>query len=201
MAKRKTFEQILNTEFRWPKIGDQPFVLADDPIANASIADNDFVRLLAMTDGYKKAADLLVEKSQSDGNTRNLLVYPIIFNYRHFLELSLKYLLAMYGPHVGIKPNWRTHDLAFLWSEFLAMLEHFGSKDPDEVDPIVGAAILEFAKIDPGSYSHRYSRDRLGNPLPVKQADLHLPTLADVINGLSGYFSGTDGYLSDLVNA
>jgi len=200
MAKRKSFEKILNTEFRWPKIGDLPFVMAADPLSNASIANDSSARLLAMTDGYRRAADLLVKQAESNDADRDFLVYPIIFNYRHFLELSLKYLLATHGPRVGIEPNWKTHDLLVLWEEFYDMLQRFGTNDPDEVDPIVASTVLEFAKIDPGSYSHRYPVDCFGKPLPVTHADLHLATLADVINGVSGYFSGTDGFLSDLVN-
>lgn len=198
MAKRKSFEDILTTEFRWPTAGDKPFVVADDPFDNANIAANEFTRLVLMMTGYKEAADLMVERSANDRPARDTLVFPIIFNYRQFLELSLKYQLATYGPPVGIRPNWETHDLATLWSEFLAMLEHYGTEDPDEADPVVGEIILEFAKIDPRSYSYRYPVDRKGNPVPVAYSDLHLPTLADVMQAVDGYFTGCDGYLDQL---
>jgi hypothetical protein len=201
LAKRKTFEAILNTEFRWPSPGDRPFSVADDPFDNANIADDGFARLNLMTEGYKKAADLMVEASANDRFARDTLVFPVIFNYRHFLELSLKCQLAKFGPDAGIGPNWTSHDLAKLWAEFLAMLDHFGTDDPDEVDPVVEAIVLEFAKIDPGSYSYRYPVDRKGDAVPVAYSDLHLPTLADVMQGVAGYFKGCDGYLSDLVGA
>ncbi|BAZ94055.1 polyribonucleotide nucleotidyltransferase [Thiohalobacter thiocyanaticus] len=198
MAKRKSFEDILTTEFRWPTAGDKPFVVADDPFDNANIADNEFTRLVLMMTGYKEAADLMVERSANDRPARDTLVFPIIFNYRQFLELTLKYQLATYGPAVGIRANWETHDLAALWSEFLAMLERYGTEDPDEADPVVGEIILEFAKIDPRSYSYRYPVDRKGNPVPVAYSDLHLPTLADVMKAVDGYFTGCDGYLDQL---
>lgn len=201
MAKRKSFEDILNTDFRWPTKGDKPFVIADNPFENANIADNKSVRLVLMIDGYKKAADLMVERSASDRSARDILVFPIIFNYRQFLELSLKYQLATYGPAVDIPPNWETHNLAKLWSEFLAMLEHYGTEDPDEADPIVGKIILEFAKIDPNSYSYRYPVDRNGNAIPVAYSDLHLPTLLDVMQAVASYFNGCDGYLDHLLGA
>lgn len=201
MAKRKSFEDILNTEFRWPAQGDKPFVEANDPIDNANIADDGFTRLVHMKEGYKSAADLMVEAVANDRPKRDILVFPIIFNYRQFLELSLKYQLATFGPAVGIEPNWKSHDLSKLWAEFLAMLEHYGTDDPDEVDPVVGAIILEFAKIDPSSYSYRYPVDKQGNPVPVAYSDLHLPTLADTMQGVAGYFTGCDGYLSSLLDA
>ena len=201
MAKRKSFEDILNKEFRWPTKGDKPFVVADDPLDNANIADNEFTRLVLMMTGYKDAADLMVDRSTSDRSARDTLVFPIIFNYRQFLELSLKHQLAAYGPRVGIRANWKTHDLATLWSEFLEMLERYGTQDPDEADPVVGEIILEFAKIDPGSYSYRYPVDRKGDPVPGAYSDLHLPTLAGVMQAVDGYFTGCDGYLDNLLGA
>lgn len=81
MAKRKTFEDILNTEFRWPAQDDHAFAVADDPFDNANIADDGFTRLCLMIEGYKSAADLMVENATNDQRTRDILVFPIIFNY------------------------------------------------------------------------------------------------------------------------
>lgn len=198
MAKHKAFEELLNTQFRWPVKGDKAFVIANNPCDNAKIAVDGFARLVLMLEGYKMGADLMVLDAEKDVRNRDLLIFPIIFNYRQFLELSLKYQLATHGPKVGIGPNWKSHKLEVLWSEFREMLEKFGTPDPDEVDPVVGKIILEFAKIDPDSFSHRYPVDRHGALIPIAVGDLHLPTLADVVNGVAGYFSGTDGYLSAL---
>lgn len=200
MAKRKSFEEIFNTELRWPRQGDKPFVVSDDPFDNANIATKGLARIVLMKDGYKVAADLMARAAQDDRPTRDILVFPIIFNYRHFLELTLKYQIARYGPPVGIKQNWHTHYLDPLWASFLDMLGRYGTQDPDEADPIVGEIIVEFAKIDPGSYSYRYPVDRQGNPVPVTHNDLHLPTLTDVMHAVDGYFTGCDGYLGDLSN-
>ena len=198
MAKRHSFEEILDTEFRWPLKGDKPFVVSGDEADNANIVDDGFTRLVLMTEGYRQAADLMVETSKSDHTTRDMLVFPIIFNYRQYIELALKYQLATYGPAVGIEPNWKTHNLANLWGLFLDMLERYGTPDPDDADPVVGEIILEFAKIDPGSYSYRYPVDRNGNSIPVAYSELHLATLADVIGAVANYFTGCDGYLDSL---
>jgi len=111
MPKVKNFKDILDSSFRWPQKNDLPFSEAKNPGNNAKIADRDFTRLVLMIGGYKKAADLMVERTVNDWRERDFLVYPIIFNYRHFLELSLKYQLATYGPRVGVEPNWESHDL------------------------------------------------------------------------------------------
>lgn len=198
MAKRKSFEEILNREFRWPRQGDRPFVVAGASSDNAEIENDGFARLVLMMEGYKKAADLMIEASTGGRYTRDILVFPIIFSYRQFIELSLKFHLATYGPSVGIEPNWRSHDLEELWTAFMTMLDEYGTVDPDEVDPVVAEIILEFAKIDPASYAYRYPVDRQGNPLQIAYSEFHLPTLADVMNGVAGYFTGCDGYLHSM---
>lgn len=205
MSKRHSYEhsfaEALKTEIRWPKKGDTPFAEAAEPLDNALIAGDDRTRLVLMTDGYKQAADLMVKHAAANPSTRDFLVFPILFNYRHFLELSLKYHLATFGQGVGIEPNWTSHDLEELFFSFWEMLECYGTSDPDEADPIVGEVILEFAKIDPGSYSNRYPVDRRGNPVPIGKSALDLANLADVMKAVDSYFTGTDGYLDHLSSA
>lgn len=199
--KRRTFEEIIQEQFRWPAAGDIPFVESTAAGANATIAEGLHTRLVLMMDGYKKAADLMVEGALADDSQRDYLVCPIIFNYRQFIELSLKYMLSMYGSHVGISSNWHSHRLEALWTDYALMLERFGSEDPDEADPIVEEVVAQFAKIDPGSYSHRYPVDRDGRPLPLALTELHLPTLRDVMQGVANYFNGCDGFLDNIVGA
>lgn len=201
MSKRHTFETILESEFRWPMTGDDPFVEAENPMNNAHIAHDDFTRLVLMIDGYKRAADLAVAHCAGNRADRDSLVYPIIFNYRQFIELSLKYQLATFGHHVGIPANWKTHRLDILWQDFRQMLGHFGTPDPDGADPIVETVVGQFAKIDPKSDAYRYPVDQKGNPLPMALAATHLDNLADVVNAVAGYFTGCDGYLSHIIGA
>jgi hypothetical protein len=88
------FEAILHRPLRWPKAGDQLFKPSGEWDGNAHIANHPTTRLVLMLGGYKRAADLLVQHATADRADRDTLVFPIIFNYRQFLELSLKYLIA-----------------------------------------------------------------------------------------------------------
>lgn len=189
---------MLHTDFRWPQDGDNAFTVSDDWTQNATIAQDKSSRLVLMMEGYKKAADLMVEQSITSRADRDFLVFPIIFNYRQFLELALKYHLQTYGAAVGIAPNWKTHDLTVLWSEFAILLERCGTPDPDEADPIVSEVVAEFSKIDPQSFSHRYPVDRRGNPIPLQHELLDLRTLSEVMQGVANYFTGSDGLLDSI---
>lgn len=201
MAKRSTFEELLNREFRWPQLGDDPFALPEGSNDYARIDEHGFGRFVLMMDGYKIAAERLVDWARESNRQRDILIYPILFLYRHCLELHLKYIINTYGPHVGIEPDWKTHNLTALWKKFTNVLDEFGTEDPDDADPIVGGVVAQFAKIDPGSFSYRYPCDVSGNLIPVDQNALHLETLRDVMDGVFGYFSGCDGYLDNMVSA
>ena len=153
-----------------------------------------------MSEGYRRSADALVDRALEDWREADFLIYPILFLYRHALELNLKYIINVYGHHVGVDPVWNTHKFTELWPRFLEVLDRFGTDDPDRADQHVGGVIAQFGNVDPGSFSHRYPRDNKGNPIPLVQDRMHLETLKDVMTGVFGYFTGTDGYLSELAN-
>ncbi|MEQ9412167.1 MAG: hypothetical protein RIK87_30955 [Fuerstiella sp.] len=190
-----------STDFRWPRKGDTLFTQAENSYENAEIAGRSHSRLVMMFTGYKLGGDLMVQHSNQGNCERAALVYPIVFNYRHFIELALKYIIATYGGTVGIKPNWNTHDLETLWCTFRRVLIGYGHEDPDGTDQVISKTITEFSKVDERSFSFRYPVDRQGRKIPLGHEELDLNSLADVMKGLEGYFIGTDGYLDNLQNA
>ena len=201
MAKKLLFEDILTSEFRWPITGDAPFAESTKPLDNALIAEDNFTRLVLMIRGYKQVADLAVAHCAENRVDSNFLIYPIIFNYRHFIELSLKYQLENFGKSVGIDGTWDTHNLERLWTSFRDMLGHYGTMDHNEVDLVVASIVGQFAKIDPKSDAYRFPVNQEGYPIKMSFAATHLDNLADVMNAVSGYFDGCDGYLSALLGS
>lgn len=70
--------------------------------------------LYGLREGYKKSADDLVNIAISNGNNIKVLdtyIFPIMFSYRHALELSLKHI---YLRTRGCVPK-GGHDLLVLW--------------------------------------------------------------------------------------
>ena len=200
MGNQSTFAEILDQEFRWPQPGDDPFAVPRG-IADATIVEDNFSRFVLMMEGYKRAAESLVDRCLEDWRETDSLIFPIMFLYRHCLELQLKYIINTYGTHVGVTPVWDIHDLTNLWRQFKAVLDGFGTDDPDNTDSIVEQTVAQFAKADPASSSHRYPCDKKGKPIPLIQNRLDLETLKDVMEGVFGYFSGCDGYLDALASA
>ena len=201
IEEKPDFESLLHTDFRWPTEGDAPFTQSENWEQNVYIDRFGHGRIVMMMNGYKMAGDLMVAQVARDRHDGDVLVFPVVFNYRQFIELSLKFLIATYGHTVGIKAEWNTHDLKSLWETFLEVLEGYGHDDAEGTDAIVEEIILEFAKVDPRSFSYRYPVDTKGNPVLLAHQEIDLHRLADVMHGLDGYFSGCDGYLDDLQKA
>ena len=189
-----SFQDVLNRPFRWPKTGDRALTQSTT-IDGAWLPADRLTRFALITDGYRRAADHLVDQALRDYTERDFLVYPIVFSYRHFIELSLKYLVDSYGSYVGLEANWKTHELDPLWEAFKSMLEKHGVQS-NSADPVVEACIAEFAKIDVRSFSFRYPTDTKGRLISFDVDALDLENLRDVMEGVSNYFTGTDGYLS-----
>ena len=95
--------------------------------------------------GYKDAADFLVSNAPTRGNPRKLL-YPVLFLYRHHLELALK---AIIGKQ---KKFPRTHELDELWQDCRSLLDEISlsASDNDEIQQTT-RLIDEFCKVDPKS--------------------------------------------------
>jgi hypothetical protein len=197
------FASLLQPEFAWPATGDQVFtssdnwndaVLADDP-------EQHRMRMATMVTGYKGAADALVDQAGKGTAERDSLVYPIVFLYRHYIELELKQLIWIYGPKVGVEPNWKSHDIRHLWALFTKMTKAWSVIDEGDAEKIVGRHVAAFAKLDPGSFSFRYTMDTDGEPMPIGRDRLDLNHLRDIMKTVDAFFVGTDGYLDALDGA
>ncbi|MEG0513943.1 MAG: hypothetical protein RR653_14655, partial [Clostridia bacterium] len=99
--------------------------------------------LYGLREGYKNSADDLVEIALKDGSSTTLdtYIFPILFSYRHSLEISLKHI---YYRYLGSLPK-GGHNLLALW-------------DKVEIEVIVGfinnASAIEKVK----SYKKNFNR-------------------------------------------
>ena len=201
MGKRLALEAIQSAPFRWPKDNDRLLKPSEDGGGNAVLAHRAEQRMALMASGYEMSASTLVDQALENSSLLDFLVYPIVFNYRHFIELRLKGIIADFGLSVGVEPIWSSHSLSVLWNAFAQVLDGYGTPDPDEADEVVAGLIQEFSKIDPGSFSFRYPCDTHGESLvlPFKEVDLNW--LKDVMKGVSNYFDGTEGFLAEVSSA
>jgi hypothetical protein len=102
-------------------------------------------------DGYKKAADKLVNDMDSH---IDLLVYPIVFLYRHHVEISLKEMIESGDFLLGTKFNkTKTHGLNSLWMEVKRIAKEIWNKEFLEKDfEFIDHIIREKEMIESGDF-------------------------------------------------
>lgn len=156
---------------------------------------------------YQEAINLILD-NMIKTRRRNFMVFPVIFLYRHYIELTLKEIILNNWEYLEISlPFPRGHDIYRLWNICRDCLKETDkSVDPgfaksrDYVEQIMGAYdaleadLRKFAEIDPDSQHFRYPVDSQGNPIVVDEKLLlellrELPELvkriSDNLDGIS----------------
>ncbi len=168
---------------RWPEANDHLLT----PGRDTYIANDACERSFRLLRGYKRAGDILIQQALSDRADRDNLVFPALFNYRHYIELALKATIESHGPFAGVTLGTKDHRLPDLWQLFVKIATIF------QVDPNYPAAIAvakcigEFAKIDATSTTFRYAKTFRGD-VPALPEGLDLINLHDVMNGIENFF-------------
>lgn len=145
-------------------------------------------------EGYKKLADIGVEHIAEAHWDVDLLVYPIVYCHRHYLELRFKELIRTASQLLDqnlVSPN--VHDLRQLWSTVRPLLETIWPGEQTKADlDAINDLVEQFSKIDPRSYAFRYPIDTYGNrSLPglqyinVRQVSEVIERVAPTLDGAS----------------
>jgi hypothetical protein len=184
---------------------------------------NDFVLLVS---GYREAGERLVNSIESQG-AYDGLIYPIIFLYRQYIELSLKLLIRdgsilinpPDNPFPSIKPkevnkNGKKvkfnfgfpdhHDLSALWTMCKEILEkadqqYLGMNLEAQTSwKAAERLIKEFNKVDPGSDDSRYLVNRQGDlSLSELGWGMNAQQLARAMDGLVQSLDGLHEIISE----
>ena len=184
-------------ELPWPQKGDQLFQAGDDWWLSSYIQpwNKDFH---AYASGYRQAADIVVEHVTASDiehrSTRDYVVFPVVFLYRHYAELRLKEIIMvgnrLYGIPQGLPQH---HRIDELWRQARSILSETSSRDDlDNVE----RCIAEFSQMDPGSDSFRYPITRDGK-LSISQDHLviSLRNLRDVMTRLGSFLDASSDHL------
>lgn len=167
---------------------------------------------IAYTEGYRRGARLLVEYVMEHHRNQDYLVYPIIYLYRHHVELALKSLIR-HTPYLIDRPLTKSekahlgkHRLDLLWQDLKPMLSAIGEAagwgelDAADVEGI-DDYIRQLTELDPDSFSFRYTRSKKGTPsLPAELKHINLRHFAEMLERLADFLDGLNtglGVLTD----
>lgn len=152
-------------------------------------------------DSYFYTSMLLITMMQitNSNSIRDGLIYPALFSYRHYLELTLKETLNLfeYSGHLVEEVINREHSLAKLWNKLSPHIDEGEDKD------IVRNLVFELNRVDPNGELFRYPYEigkegyKLTSSLPsgifeirtLKETMINVYRFLDGINTLAYEYS------------
>lgn len=154
-------------------------------IADTTVSHKDWC---IYADGYKRASDILVQDVLKTGTKKNFLIYPIVFLYRHYLELCLKDILRNSSILTGRIPDISGHHgISDIWNACKKIILELQSAEEDSsinLD-IISQCISEFQKYDPEATAFRYPMNKKGKNSLANLKRINLLNFSEVGNKLS----------------
>lgn len=160
-------------------------------------------RLDLYADAYHKAGKTLARRYGNRSSPRDYAACPVVFLYRHALELYLKAflvsgnkLLAIRGkPSLNPDPLKTGHRLMALLPGFERITDELGWNWNMGVTGLRSkqdfvALLSEFDSVDGGSFSFRYPTNKDGNPSLPKGFRFSLKIFAAALDKLLGILAG-----------
>lgn len=117
--------------------------------------------------GYRRAAELLIEHIDTKGRDQDVLVYPVVFLYRHHVELALKRIITLCLLQIedpDVKGPKAVHNLKVLWDYAKKLVRKVDSSFPQANHINTDAVIKELTAIDSRSTAFRYDRTKEDEP-------------------------------------
>jgi len=171
--------------------------------------------------GYRLAAHLVVDRIRQRSSEQSILFYPLVFLYRHCIELMLKRLIvALDEPSVrrytqaeqlsvtdqaDLGKGKKAHSLQWLWEKVRPAAQALG-EDVISSERIEGINfyIQRLNEVDPSSVSFRYTttieetKARLAEA-QKPGADVDLVEFAGAMERLANHLDGFDMYVAEII--
>lgn len=158
--------------------------------------------------GYYLAAESLTKVAIESENL-DILFFPICFNYRHYIELSMKHLIAStelftnvsarlgYGSEITnsvVSKIKNEHSLAKLLQWLIERLNKFSG---EPFDSELRELINEFHNMDPNGQIFRYPVLKNGELSLPDQKNYDVENIRCQMEKVNNYFSGMDAWLEE----
>lgn len=125
---------------------------------STSIENNTANNFRLYSEGYREAGNALYKLSVENQYCENWILFPLVFNYRHYIELKLKELIFIGKSYLGEKPEFENnHNLLRLWREYRnEVLPKIESSTEQSILINMERLISEFNQKDCESMKFRY---------------------------------------------
>ena len=147
--------------------------------------------------GYKNGADILCNHVDLTQRSQDTLIFPIIFLYRHYLELIIKEILSDCAKILEEDIKFKHHNLSSYWEMVKsncsrAVEDEIPSDMKDQIENVIRQLIC----VDKGSDAFRYPFRTDGTPtlqgithINIKQFSEQVSKASDALEAISSMLS------------
>lgn len=134
---------------------------SSNPTYNACVGENGGASIRTYASGYKESTAILLKKVLRNSAYLDILVYPIVYNARHYIELSLKstieyldFFNKVLNPKFCAEKNLKTHSL----KELMNKIKVLSAVEPryKEVVECVEDFVSDYYEIDDSAETFRF---------------------------------------------
>lgn len=191
MVSDVDFERLLSFELSWPELGDQ-LLPARSPQGDGAGTLGGWSRnTLMFSASFKSAADHLVEAVVNGAAREDHVSWPILYLYRHAVELSFKFALQCGQQALGEQDLSLTgHDFAKFLREMRRQIPLLDLEDDDAFHAFSNM-VMELASVDPNGEVFRYPFNKNGTRF---QLGFDNPDLVKLRKGIEKLLRYLDAY-------
>lgn len=199
-------------EFPWPSKGDRFFVKSESKPQSEPARSPKFEAFLALTkpdlgydyrNGYYEAGQRLAQGLREDRKNWPLR-YPMLYCFRHFIELSLKAVIEVYCRLLEQEPNIaveKEHGVMKLWNEAEDLMVEAvpANRDAEQTATNVERCLNELNQVDKDSQLFRYPTDRQGQSVEDRLPQIDLDQFLKTMENLQALFDGCEMQAEHLI--
>ncbi|MDB5344234.1 MAG: hypothetical protein JWP89_2611 [Schlesneria sp.] len=173
----------MSDDINWPEKGNKAFV----PVRHGAYFHMPSVLAFnpVHVRAFKAAAEIILDKCEADGDmpSNDKFVFPVLYLYRHGIELNLKAIIRVgigleFFKKEDVAKDLERHNLANLWNHAKKLLlDHWSEDDPGPVHA-TDSIINELHESDPDGQKFRYESAKGGKLNKYEK----LPDRISVIN-------------------
>lgn len=148
-------------------------------------------------EGYRDAAEQLYATWQASKGCPDYIIFPMVFLYRHYVELRLKELLQAADSLLELPRDWQCdHNLDYLWNLLRPRLAQISPSEPDRDSQNAGRLIAELSARDKTSFAFRYPVDKSGNSNTRDLDHLDVDNFVRAMRQLAAFLDGASMAIS-----